>query len=143
VIQQQFEILDHAVQCVIKCIGTEEKASQFNISLNWERSDKISLCSIVSSYSVDIQEEYNILKCVSFFCDTLYSFLDEKDNLKFCFEISKARLFITDSTKNTDPIPTCHNITKTKHRKPLFVVVEMCRRNSEIHQENSSLTSYF
>ena len=62
-------------------------------------SDKISVYNAVSSYNVDVQEVYNTGKCVKLYCDTLERFLDEKNNLKFSFEISKVWMFITDSTK--------------------------------------------
>jgi hypothetical protein len=80
VFQQHFEILHSAVHYVIKCTGTAERFRSSSISLNEERSDKISVYNTVSSYSVDIQEVYNTGKCVSLFCDTLYSFLDKKGN---------------------------------------------------------------
>jgi hypothetical protein len=80
------------------------------------------------------------------FYDTVERFLDEKNNLKFSVEISKVWRFITDSTKKKKHRPNSnifHIIIKIKYIIPLFVVVEMCRRNPAIQQGNSSLTSYF
>jgi hypothetical protein len=88
--QQRFEVRDSAVYCVIKYTGTAEKASQFKYKFKLGTgSDKISVCKVVSSYSVDVQELYNRGKCVKLFYDTVESFLDEKNNLTFSFEISK------------------------------------------------------
>jgi hypothetical protein len=88
--QQQFEVPDSAVHYVIKYSGTAEKASQFKCKFKMGiRSNKISLYSTVSSYNVDVQEVDNTGTCVNLYCYTLERFLDEKDNLKFSFEISK------------------------------------------------------
>jgi hypothetical protein len=88
--QQRFEVLDSAVYFVIKYIGAEEKASQFRYKFKLgKRSDKISVCNVVSSYNVDVQELYSTGKCVKLYYDTLERFLDENNNLKFYFEISK------------------------------------------------------
>jgi hypothetical protein len=90
VFQQHFEVLDSAVYYVITYIGTAEKASQFKYKFKLGiRSDKISVCNIVSSYTVDVQEVYNTGECVKLYYDTLERFLDEQNNLKFSFEISK------------------------------------------------------
>jgi hypothetical protein len=88
--QQHFEVLDSAVYYVIKYIGTAEKASQFKYKFKLGiRSDKISVCNIVSSYSADVQDIYSTGKCVKLYYDTLERFLGENNNLKFSFEISK------------------------------------------------------
>ena len=88
--QQHFEVLHSAVHYVIKYTGTEGKASQFKYKFKLGKgSDKISVYNTVSSYSVDVQEVYNTGKCVKLYCDTLEKFLDENNNLKFSFEISK------------------------------------------------------
>ena len=87
--QQHFEVLDSAVYYVITYIGTAEKASQFKYKFKLGiRSDKISVCIIVSSYTVDVQEVYNTGECVKLYCDTFGRYLDGKDHLKFSFEFS-------------------------------------------------------
>jgi E3 ubiquitin-protein ligase SIAH1 len=88
--QQHFEVRNGAVYYVIKYIGTAEKASDFKYKFKLgNTSDKISVCNVVSCYSVDVQEVYNTGKCVKLFYDTLERFLDENNNLKFSVEISK------------------------------------------------------
>ena len=90
VFQQRFEVLGSAVYYVIKYIGREEKASQFKYKFKLgKRSDKISVWKIVSSYNVDVHEVYNTGKCVKLYYDTIETFLDEENNLKFSFEISR------------------------------------------------------
>jgi len=88
--QQRFEVLGSAVYFLIKYIGAEEKASQFKYKFKLgKRSDKISVCNVVSSYNVDVQEVHSTGKCVKLYYDTLERFLDENNNLTFYFEISK------------------------------------------------------
>jgi hypothetical protein len=90
VFQQRFEVLDSAVYFSIKYIGTAEKASEFKYKFKLGiSSDKISVCNIVSSYNVDVEEVYNTGRCVKLYCDTLERFLDENNHLKFFLEISK------------------------------------------------------
>ena len=87
--QQQLNFLDSDVHYVIKYIGKAEKTSQFKYMFKLGiRSDKISVCNIVSSYNVDVQAVYNTGKCVTLYCDTFERYLDEKDNLKISFEFS-------------------------------------------------------
>jgi hypothetical protein len=88
--QQRFEVLGSAVYYVIKYIGTAEKASEFKYEFKLgTSSDNISVCNVVISYNVDVHEVYKSGKCVKLFYDTLERFLDENNNLKFSFEISK------------------------------------------------------
>jgi hypothetical protein len=90
VFQQRFEVLDSAVYYVVKYNGTAEKASQFKYKFTLGiRPNKISVCNIVSSYNVAVQEVYNTGNCVKLYYDTLERFLDENNSLKFSFEISK------------------------------------------------------
>ena len=89
--QQQLEILDSDVHYVIKYTGKAEKASQFKYMFKLGiRSDKISVCNIVSSYNVDVQAVYNTGKCVTLYCDTFERYLDEKDDLKFYLKFPKS-----------------------------------------------------
>jgi hypothetical protein len=88
--QQHFEVLGSAVYYAIQYIGRTEKASEFKYEFKLgTSSDKISVCNVVSSFNVDVQDVYNSGKCVKLFYDTLERFLDENNNLKFSFEISK------------------------------------------------------
>ena len=90
VFQQHFEVLDSTVHYVIRYIGIAEKASEFKYKFKLGvSSDKINVCNIVSSYTVDVREVYKTGKCVKLYYDTLERFLDKQNNLKFSFEISK------------------------------------------------------
>lgn len=90
IFQQRFEVLGSAVYYVIKYIGRDERASQFKYKFKLgKRSDKISVCKIVSRYNVDVREVYNTGKCVKLYYDTIERFLGQENNLKFSFKISK------------------------------------------------------
>jgi E3 ubiquitin-protein ligase SIAH1 len=90
IFHQRFEVIDRTVYYVIRYIGTSEKASEFKYQFKLiTGSNEISVCNVVSSYSVDVQEVYNSGNCVKLYYDTLERFMDENSNLKFFVEISK------------------------------------------------------
>jgi E3 ubiquitin-protein ligase SIAH1 len=87
---QRFEVKDRTVHYVVRYIGTAEKASEFKYKFKLgTSSDKISVCNVMSSYNVDVQEVYNSGKCVKLCYDTIKRFLDKNNNLKFSVKISK------------------------------------------------------
>ena len=82
-------MLDSSVPYILKYIGTAEMAPKFKYKFKLGiRSDKISICNIVSSYTVDVQEGYKTGKRVKLYCGTFERYLDGKDDLKFSFESS-------------------------------------------------------
>jgi len=89
---EAYEVVGDAFYYIIQYIGPEKEASQFKYKFVLESgAEEITVCSVASSYSMDVKQVYSTSKCVKLFCDTKERFLDEDKNLKFHVEIIKVK----------------------------------------------------
>jgi len=63
-------------------IGPEKEESQFKHKFVLESgTEEITVCNVVSSYSMDVKEMYSTGKCVELFCDTIERFIEEDGHI--------------------------------------------------------------
>jgi len=85
-------VVGDAFYYIIQDTGPEKEASQFKYKFVLESgAEEITVCSVASSYSMDVKEVYSTGKCVKLFCDTVERFIDGNKNLQFHVEIIKVK----------------------------------------------------
>jgi hypothetical protein len=86
------EVIGDAFYYIVQYIEPEKEASQFKYKFVLEsEAEEITVCSVASSYSMDMKEVYSMGKCVKLFCDSIERFLDEDRNLQFHVEVLKVK----------------------------------------------------
>ena len=79
---EAYEVVGDAFYYIIQYIGPEKEASQFKYKFVLESvAEEITVCSVASSYSMDVKEVYSTGKCVKLFCDTIERFLIEDKHI--------------------------------------------------------------